>query len=50
MVHFLDVSIDKNSTFSLTKTAVKMKLIFTQLIAHYLDNADIVSMGLFPVR
>jgi hypothetical protein len=36
MVYRLDLSIDENSKIHLIKTAVKIKLIFAQLITHYL--------------
>jgi len=49
MVYRLDLSADENSKTYLIKTAIKIKLIFAQLITHYLEGTDIVMLVLCRV-
>ena len=43
VVHRLNISPHQNSNSSNTQTAVKIKLVFAQLITHYLDGTTVVS-------
>ena len=50
VVHRRNYSADKNRNESSSiQTAVKMKLIFNQLVAYYLDGQDIVFMFIIGI-
>jgi hypothetical protein len=50
MVHRLNFSPHQNRKSNGIQTAVKMKLIFSQLVAHYLEGVDIVRIGEIRVQ